>query len=57
MLKQFGFGKNFISYIKLLYSNAFVMVKAGGGLSAPKIMPRGIRLGCPLSGQLYSLVI
>lgn len=33
------------------------MVKVGGGLSAPIMMPRGIRQGCPLSGQLYSLVI
>lgn len=31
VLKQFGFGENFILYIKLLYFNAFVMVKAGGG--------------------------
>lgn len=57
VLKEFGFGENFISYIKLLYSDAFVMVKAGGGLSAPIRMSRGIRQGCPLSGQLYSLVI
>lgn len=57
VLKQFGFGDNFISYIKLLYSNVFVMVKAGGGLSAPIPVSRGIRQGCPLSGQLYSLAI
>lgn len=57
VLKQLGFGENFISYIKLLHSNVFVMVKAGGGLSAPIVMSRGIRQGCPLSGQLYSLVI
>lgn len=57
VLKNFGFGKNFISYIQLLYSEVFVIVKAGGGLSAPIPVLKGIRQGCPLSGQLYSLVI
>lgn len=57
VLKRFGFGDGFISYIQLLYSNVYVMVKAEGGLSAPMLVSRGIRQGCPLSGQLYSLVI
>lgn len=51
------FGENFISYVQLLYSEVFVIVKAGGGLSAPTPVLKGIRQGCPLSGQLYSLVI
>lgn len=57
VLKNFGFGKNFISYIQLLYSEVFVIVKAGGGLSAPIPVLKGIRQGCPLSGQLYRLAI
>ncbi len=57
VLKNFGFGDDFVSYIRLLYSNVFVMVKAGGGLSAPIPVTSGIRQGCPLSGQLYSLMI
>lgn len=57
VFKNFGFGDNFISYIRLLYSNVFVMVRACGGLSAPIPVTRGIRQGCPLSGQLYSLMI
>ncbi|MCI4389197.1 hypothetical protein PGIGA_G00095170, partial [Pangasianodon gigas] len=57
ILKHFGFGDQFISYVQLLYSKAFVTVKAGGGLSAPIPVLRGIRQGFPLCGQLYSLVI
>ncbi len=57
VLKSYGFGDVFISYITLLYSNVHVMVKGGGGLSAPIPVTRGIRQGCPISGQLYSLII
>lgn len=57
VLKCFGFGDSFISYINLLYFNVSVLVKAGGGLSEPILVSRGIRQGCPLSGQLYNLVI
>ncbi len=35
VLKSYGFGDVFISYITLLYSNVHVMMKGGGGLSAP----------------------
>lgn len=41
----------------MLYSKAFVNVKAGGGLSAAVPVLRGIRQGCPLSWQLYILAI
>lgn len=57
VLKSYGFGDIFISYITLLYSNVHVMVKVGGGLSAPIPVTRGIRQCCPISGQLYSLII
>ncbi len=33
------------------------MIKMGGGLSIPINVKRGIRQGCSLSGQLYSIVI
>lgn len=57
VLKAFGFGETFISWIQLLYRGASVMLKVGGGLSCPIPVKRGIRQGCPISGQLYSLVI
>lgn len=56
-LNAFGFEEKFISRIKLLYAEATCMIKMGGGLSIPVNVKRGIRLGCPISGQLYSIVI
>ncbi len=56
-LNAFGFGEIFISWIKLLYTGASVLLKVGGGLSYPVLVHRGIRQGCPLSGQLYALAI
>ena len=41
----------------MLYAGASCMVKVGGGLSRPVWVRRGIRQGCPLSGQLYTLTI
>lgn len=57
VLSEYGFGNVFISWIRLLYEKAECMVKVPGGLSMPIQVRRGIRQGCPLSGQLYSLVI
>ncbi len=57
VLKAFGFGDTFVAMIKLLYNDATCMVKMSGGLSVPVRVQRGIRQGCPLSGQLYSLAI
>lgn len=57
VLKVFGFGETFLNLIQLLYNGASCMVKIGGTLSRPIPILRGIRQGCPLSGQLYSLAI
>ena len=56
-LRAFGFGEGFVSLLGLLYKEAFCLVKVGGGLSCPVQVQRGIRQGCPISGQLYSLAI
>jgi len=56
-LKAFGCGDVFLSWIKILYKNASCLVKIGGDLSSPIRMQRGIRQGCPLSGQLYALAV
>lgn len=46
-----------ITQKQLLYCKAFVIVKVGGGVSAPVPVLRGIRQGCTLSGKLYYLTI
>lgn len=57
MLKAFGFGDGFLAWMDLLYADASCMIKIDGGLSQPLSVQRGIRQGCPLSGQLYALAI
>ena len=56
-LWAFGIGDGFLAWIGVLYSGAQCMVKMGAELSWPIPVQRGIRQGCPLSGQLYSLAI
>lgn len=56
-LRAFGFGDGFISLVGLLYKEAVCLVKVGSGLSCPVQVQRGIRQGCPISGQLYSIAI
>ena len=56
-LEAMGFGKRFISYIRILYSNAESLVKVCGSLITPFPFEKGIRQGCPLLGLLYSISI
>jgi len=43
LLKTFGFGENIISWIKMLYEDASVMLKIGGGMSCPIPVNREFR--------------
>ena len=56
-MKVMGFGQNFISYIKLMYTETESMVKVGGSLTAPFPFEKGIRQGCLLSGLLFLIAI
>ena len=56
-LHAFGFGENFINFIKLLYTQTDSLVRVNSSLTAPVQFSRGIRQGCSLSGQLYAIVI
>ncbi|KAG6933424.1 hypothetical protein G0U57_019259, partial [Chelydra serpentina] len=53
----FGFGPRFVGFLQVLYASAECLVKLNWTLTAPVSFGRGVRQGCPLSGQLYSLAI
>lgn len=55
VLKQFGFGYNFIRWIDIIYKGATSRVKVNGFLTEPISIQRGVRQGCPLSALLYVL--
>ena len=56
-LHKFGFGENFICWVKLLYSSPLFCIKNNGWISEEIIMERGVRQGCPLSALLFILAI
>ncbi len=56
-LETFGFHKDFLSMLKIIYSDIESVIKINGGLCAPFKVSRGIRQGCSLSGMLYSIAI
>ena len=56
-LEKFGFGPDFIRWIKIIYSNPFAMAKINGYLSSKINIYRGIRQGCPLSALLFIICI
>ena len=57
ILDKFGFGPNFISWIKLLYSSPVASVNVNGVKSDQFPLSRGNRQGCPLSPSLFALVV
>jgi len=54
-LEHFGFGPNFIRWIKLIYNSVLSYVKVNGWLTAFIDLERGLRQGCALSMPLYVL--
>uniref|UniRef100_A0A672R4V8 Reverse transcriptase domain-containing protein n=1 Tax=Sinocyclocheilus grahami TaxID=75366 RepID=A0A672R4V8_SINGR len=56
VLKSFGFGENFIKWIRILYKGAVTKIKCNGFLTHVFKITRSIRQGCPLSALLYSLI-
>ena len=55
-LEKFNFGPNFISWIKILYTNPIFRIKNNGWNSKTCHMNKGIRQGCPISAILYLFV-
>lgn len=56
LIERFGFGKNFIRWMKCLYNGIFSCVKVNGFLTDFIKITRSIRQGCPLSALLYTIV-
>ncbi|CAM2112541.1 unnamed protein product [Caretta caretta] len=56
-LQAFGFGPQFVGFLRVLYTSAECLVKLNWTLTEPVSFRRGVRQGCLLSGQLYALVI
>ena len=56
VLKTFGFGKNFMNWIKLFNSDISAYVTQCGFLSEPINIERGCRQGDPISQYLFILV-
>lgn len=56
-LQWLGFGPNFISYVKLLYTAPKACVFINGLFSSYFCLQRGTRQGCPLSPLLFLLCL
>lgn len=56
-LEKFGFGPNFISWVKLLYTAPSACVRTNDVKSKYFPLQRGTRQGCPLSPLFFDLVI
>ncbi|CAM2115990.1 unnamed protein product [Caretta caretta] len=56
-LQAFGFGPQFVSFLRVLYASAECLVRLNWTLTEPVSFGRGVWQGCPLSGQLYTLEI
>lgn len=56
-LHKFGFGKNFIAWIKLLYSSPKFSIRTNNTQSEYFPLQRSTRQGCPLSPLLFAIAI
>ena len=57
VLAKFGFGENFIAWIRLLYKSPLAHVNTNRQYSSYFPLSRGTRQGCPLSPLLFALAI
>ncbi|CAM2119751.1 unnamed protein product [Caretta caretta] len=56
-LRALGFGSQFMGFLQVLYTSAECLVRLNWTLTELVSFGLGVRQGCPLSGQLYALVI
>ncbi len=56
VMERFGFGENFLNWIKCLYKDITSCVNVNGFLTEDFKITRSIRQGCPMSALLYTIV-
>jgi len=56
-LEKYGFGKNFLQWVKILYTDVSSSVIVNQYISEPFSVTRSVRQGCSLSPLLYILVL
>lgn len=57
ILDKFGFGPNFLNWIRILYDQPLARIHINGNIYRPFTIHRGTRQGCPLSPLLFALAI
>ena len=55
-LEKFNFGKTFIKWIEILYTDPVMVVKNNGYFTKKITISRGLRQGCPVSSLLFILI-
>lgn len=56
-LKKFGFGVNFIEWVKIIYSNPVSSILTNTDKSQPFDLEHGVRQGDPLSPLLFDIAL
>ncbi|CAM2111430.1 unnamed protein product [Caretta caretta] len=54
-LQAFGFGPQFVGFLRVLYASSECLVKLNWTLTELVSFGQGVQQGCPLLGQLYAL--
>ena len=57
ILGRYGFGKDFLRWIHILYNDSQSAVQNNGHLTKFFPLKRGVHQGCPLSGVIFVLIV
>lgn len=57
VLSKFNFGPKFIAWIQTLYNSSKAVIRTNSNYSAPFLLCRGTRQGCPASPSLFAVAI